>query len=58
MWIILFKVGIDDTVLFKSWKTVKIYGDTIEGMNPNNFLGIKSKFDDKPVLLMKEFFKS
>ena len=27
-------------------------------MNPNNILDIKSKFDDKTVLLMKEFVNS
>ena len=57
MYIILFRVGIDDTVVFKSWKTLQIHGDTIEGMNPNKILDIKSKFDDKTVLLMKEIFK-
>ena len=58
MCIIVFKVGIDDTVVFKSWKTLQIHGDNIEGMNPNNILDIKSKFDDKTVLLMKEFVNS
>ena len=54
---IVFKVGIDDTVVFKSWKTLQIHGDTIEGMNPNNILDIKSNFDYKTVLFMKEFVK-
>ena len=58
MCIIVFKVGIDYTVVFNSWKTLQIHGDTIEGMNPNNTLDIKIKFDDKTVLLMKEFVKS
>ena len=55
---IVFKVGIDDTVFFKSCRTLQIHGDTIKGMNPNNILDIKSKFDDKTVLLMKEFVNS
>ena len=54
---IVFKVGIDDTVVFKYWKTLQIHGDTIEGMNPNNILDIKSNFDYKTVLFMKEFVK-
>ena len=58
MYIIVLKVGIDDTLVFKSWETLQIHGDIIEGMNPNNILDIKSMFDDKNVLLMKEFFKS
>ena len=58
MCIIVFKVGIDDTVVFKSWKNLQIHGDTIEGMNPNKILDIKGKFDYRTVLLMKEFVKS
>ena len=58
MCIIVLKVVIDDTVVFKSWKTLQIHEDTIEGMNPNNILDIKIKFDDKTVLLMKEFVRS
>ena len=51
---IAFTVGVDDTVVVKSWQLLENYGSIVCGSYRNNVLDINKISDDESVNLIKE----